>query len=134
MAKKKPDKPRSPAAKSGGGSKANKSGDAAGVPARRPAAPDPAAVRQVLAWMLDGHAGQDIAEAIAAEFPKQNAEALLTAVYDHLAQVGDFDAQVLRGWCAEAYRELYRRMVEMKDYPGALRALKELERLAGTSE
>lgn len=36
------------------------------------------------------------------------------------------DRTVIRGWCLEALREMYRRMVDIGDYAGALKAIKEL--------
>ena len=44
--------------------------------------------------------------------------------------VADADPDVLRGWCFEAYRELYRKMVDVGDYKGAIAAIKELSREA----
>jgi fructose-specific component phosphotransferase system IIB-like protein len=42
----------------------------------------------------------------------------------------DADTTVIRGWCLEAYRELYRRMVAIGDFAGALRAVQSLLKYA----
>jgi hypothetical protein len=47
-----------------------------------------------------------------------------------LVAAGDFDPQKIRGWCVEATRFLYQRMVEIGDFAGALRAVKTLSDLA----
>jgi hypothetical protein len=56
---------------------------------------------------------------------------LVLAVMEQLHEAGKFDAQTVQGWCFEAYRDLYRRMVEVGDYAGATRAVKQIAELAG---
>lgn len=85
---------------------------------------------QVLKWVLDGASEQDIQEAIRAHFPEKESEALIVATMRHLETVADRKPRLLFGWCFEATRELYRRMVEIGDYPGALRAVKQTADLA----
>ena len=49
---------------------------------------------------------------------------------EHLANVGAADPQVIDGWCFESARDLYQKMVEVGDFANALRAIKEIHRLA----
>jgi hypothetical protein len=90
-----------------------------------PAAPaDPRA--QVIAWLLDGHRQNDIAEAIATRWPDADPAELTTAAVDHFAAAANYDLGVLVGFTLEAYRDLYRRMVALGDLPNAAKVLKEL--------
>lgn len=43
---------------------------------------------------------------------------------------GTIDADTVSGWCFEATRDMYRRMVEIGDFAGALRAVKQLAEFA----
>jgi len=79
-------------------------------------------------WLIEGQRTEDIHHAIADRFPKQSADKLITQATDHLATVANADTTVIKGWCFEAYRELYRRMVDVGDYKGAIAAIKELRK------
>jgi len=87
-------------------------------------------VNQVLKWVIAGGTEQDIREAVAHHFPGEDVRELLGAVMLVLINAASFDRDVITGWCVEAYRDLYRRMVEAADYAGALRAVKLLADLA----
>ena len=92
-------------------------------------APDPTRVNQVFKWILTGATEHDIAEAIATSWPKAEAQPLIVAAVEKLRAAGQVDQQCVLGWCFEATRDLYRRMVEIGDFPGALRAVKQLSEL-----
>lgn len=83
-----------------------------------------AAVHQVFKWILAGGTERDIREAIAKHFPAGDAQPLIVAAMRQYEKAGTFDAKIVTGWCFEAYRDLYRRMVEIGDFAGALRAVK----------
>jgi len=83
-----------------------------------------------LKWVLSGASEFDVTEAIAAAFPGEKAQPLIREVVTRLEKSGDFSTRVVIGWCFEATKDLYRRMVEIGDFPGALRAAKQLEELA----
>ena len=91
---------------------------------------DPACVHQVKKWILEGHAEHDIAEAGGAAWPKQKIEPLIVAAIEQIRVAGNFDPSLVRGWCFEAYRDLYRRLLEIGDYVGALRALNQILKMA----
>lgn len=84
---------------------------------------------QVLAWVLEGASARDLKEAIAANFPEEDGEALIISVLRDLEKSAARSPDVMIGFCLEASRELYRRMTEAGDYPGALRAIKQLAEL-----
>lgn len=81
---------------------------------------------QTILWLLEGNRAEDIAQAIAKTFPDQDPAALLNAAGDHFAAVAQADPLVIRGFCLEAYRELYRRCFDIGDYQGGMKAVKEL--------
>ena len=90
---------------------------------------DPATY-QTLKWITAGHDEKQIREALAAKYPDADPAKTLRAVMEHLANVGAADPQVIDGWCFESARDLYQKMVEVGDFANALRAIKEIHRLA----
>lgn len=87
-------------------------------------------VDQTVRWMLTGARDADVVDAIRATWPDQELQTLIVAAVNQLAESGEFSRQVVRGWCFEATKDLYRRMVEIGDFAGALRAVKMLTDLA----
>lgn len=87
-------------------------------------------VHQVTQWILSGASQHDITEAIAANFPGAQAEPLIVAAMTDLAKAGEAEPALVRGWCIEATREIYRRALEVGDLQIALRAAKQLYELA----
>ena len=83
-------------------------------------------LNQVKRWILDGWSEYEIATAAAEEWPGENVKPLIATVMESLCDSAKFDSRVVVGWCFEATRDLYRRMVEMGDYAGALKAVKQL--------
>ena len=83
-------------------------------------------VNQIVKWILTGATEDDVLEAIQTAWPDSKPKPLIVAAIEKIRVAGDFDKQVVLGWCFEATRDLYRRMVEIGDFPGALRAVKQL--------
>ncbi len=86
--------------------------------------------QQVYEWLIAGHTTADIRQAGAKKYPGENIDALIVSSLDKFADMASADTAVIRGWCLEAYRDLYKRMVAIGDYAGAIRAVKELARMA----
>ena len=95
--------------------------------------PDPARVQQVFKWFIQGGTVYDVREAIENKWPGQNPIPLLECVGRQLIESGDVDAKQIRGWCFEATRDLYRKMCEIGDFAGALRAVSQILKMAGNS-
>lgn len=90
-------------------------------------------LQQVQDWILQGNSEHLIRESIADEFPDASPVALITGVLNHFVEVASLNEVALLGtygWCLEASKEMYRRMVETGDYAGALRAIKQIKELA----
>ncbi len=91
---------------------------------------DPKKVTQVFMWIVQGQTEGHIREAIEQLWPADDPRPLIIAAIHQLTESAKFNADIVRGWCFEAYRELYRQMVAMGDFPGALRAVSKLETMA----
>jgi len=93
-------------------------------PVKRKATPTPAQLHQVYKWILEGNDTEDIAEAIAEHWPGLAVAAVLPAARDKLVEAAEADPAIVAGWAIASARELYRRMVAIGDYVGALKALR----------
>jgi hypothetical protein len=87
---------------------------------------------QIIVWLLEGQRDSDIKEAIASRWPGMAANALLTSAVDHFATAASCDRRIVIGWALEAYRDIYRRMIDIGDFANAIKAVKELVALATT--
>lgn len=87
----------------------------------------PADSNTLLKWILDGNGDADIEQALGEKFPESDHARMIREVGEHLQRAGEIDTKAIRGFCFEAYRELYRKMVEIGDFANALRALKQIE-------
>ena len=80
--------------------------------------------KQVVRWLTEGHDATDISEAILEKAPGADPKAAIAEAVAYLAKQGELDVALVTGWAAEAYRELYRRMVSVGDFANAMRAVK----------
>lgn len=88
--------------------------------------PDAVKVNQITKWVLSGATEYEIAEAVAAQWPGTELRPLLAKVLCELAEAGVTTAPLVLGWCIEATKFLYQRMVDIGDFAGALRAIKQI--------
>ncbi len=86
-------------------------------------------VNQVFRWILSGASEHDIVEAIAQAFPDSDARPLIVQAVAKIAESASLNGDIVLGFCVESTRDLYRRMVEIGDFPGALRAIRQLRDL-----
>lgn len=80
-------------------------------------------------WLISGASETDVLEALRAKYPAADTRATMAAVREHFAAEGTPDSDALRGWVLIAYRELYRRMLEVGDFDGARKVLKNITEL-----
>ncbi len=73
-----------------------------------------------------GPANLEISTWTAASTDVSQALAMIAAGRDHLAREGTPDTDALRGFVLLAHRELYRRMLEVGDFDGARKVLKDI--------
>lgn len=87
-------------------------------------------LHQILQWVIDGNDEHDVREAISEKFPGMDADAALAEIVGHLSAAGQASGDVVRGYCIEAYRKLYHRMVGIGDFANAARVIKELSKFS----
>jgi hypothetical protein len=85
------------------------------------------ATSDVVDWMLQGASGAQIMEAFAEKHPGVNVGSVLANAGNHFETIAGADTDLIKGWCFEATRDLYRRMLEIGDYANALRAVKQMK-------
>lgn len=97
-----------------------------------PPTPQPAEVEQVLQWLLLGHREEEILASLRTAYPHFAADPspLLLAAVESLKQSAEFDCDIVRGWCFEATKFVYQKMLDIGDHAGALRAVRQLTELA----
>ena len=93
-------------------------------------ASEAARTNQVLHWILEGATEYDILEAMQQAWPDGNHASILLGAIEKIRESSRLDPTTVRGFCVEATRDLFRRMVEIGDFPGALRAIRQLRELA----
>jgi hypothetical protein len=93
-------------------------------------ASEPARVNQVWHWILEGATEFDILEAMQQAWPEADHASLLVGAVGKIRESSRLDPTTVLGFCVEATRDLFRRMVEIGDFPGALRAIRQLRDLA----
>lgn len=123
--KKKPAKPKKKPAKQKGdaGNQANGSKEAA------PTMTASMATTEIWKMLLDGHNRADILSYFTVKYPDVDGPAVFDAA---LALFSDSAMTVsgVNGFCQAATKKLYRNLVSIGDYIGALRAIKQLHELA----
>ena len=94
------------------------------------AQPTPDQIIQVKTWIIEGQQAGDILKSIAEQYPEHSPAALLSAVFESLAnESATIDTDLVRGFLLNAYRELYRRAFEINDFASCLSSLKAFERV-----
>lgn len=92
-----------------------------------------AMVAAIVKWMTSGLSEHDIAEQVRTAFPDADPAALLEGAVAHLVTVGTIGPEGLQatfGWALEATKDLFQKCVAAKDFPTALRAVKQIKELA----
>ena len=84
---------------------------------------------KVYGMLLEGHSRPEIEEACKNLFPKLNASKLVGRALGAFEQMPNEPPRILKGWCLEATRDLYRKMLEVGDFAGALRAVSEANKI-----
>lgn len=91
------------------------------------ASPPPALV--VIDWLLTGASEQQIREALSEKYPDVNAAEVMVEVQTQLQAAGRPNTDAVKGWALMAYRKIYQQMLQIGDYAGALKAVKEITNL-----
>lgn len=84
---------------------------------------------QVKQWIVEGQQAADIVATAKSQFPRVRPDVLLGAALDELrAESDEMDTAAARGFLLNAYREIYRRTLDIGDFGNALAALRAFER------
>jgi len=93
---------------------------------------DKTTVEAVFRMLVHGFNDGDIKDFLKAEgLTASTAAKRLNRAFDELIKAAKIDQDLKLGWCIEAGRELFRNMTAIGDYPGALKAMKEVAILCG---
>jgi hypothetical protein len=87
-------------------------------------------VNQVFEWIVSGHSEHHVLDAINSQLGGQPARPLIDAAWVRICETGDAPISGIIAWAIEASRLAYQKMIETADYPGALRAIKQVVDLA----
>jgi hypothetical protein len=79
---------------------------------------------------LEGNSKEAIEEAIAETWPDEKEKPLIVAAMSALRQSAKSMQSNASAWCIEALRFLYQKQVEIGEYAGAMRAVKQISDLA----
>tara|TARA_Y100000310_G_C20521112_1_gene733729 strand:+ start:487 stop:858 length:372 start_codon:yes stop_codon:yes gene_type:complete len=85
---------------------------------------------EVVRLMLEGHSLSDVIEYMQKGNKQLTSEDATLWAFSWFEQSADIPAKSRLGWCLEAYRELYRKMVEVGDFNGAVKCVTEINKLS----
>jgi len=85
--------------------------------------------------MLEGHNDHEIREALSKQIPNVDLDKVLSAVQRLFENAGsNRNIRGTLGWCEKTSRDIFRKMLEVGDYEGALRAVKQVASLGKAIE
>lgn len=93
-------------------------------------APPADRVHEVFGWVLSGASEYEVTEAIAKTWPDAEPRPLIVAAVARIAESGEADTGILKGWCIEATRRVYQQALAAADFSAALRALKQIHQFS----
>lgn len=75
---------------------------------------------------MDGHDEIAIRDALKQLHPDIDQDAALNEAVAELKEDGKVDPDVIRGWALRAFRDLYRRQLEIGDFDGCRKSMREI--------
>jgi len=89
----------------------------------------------VFDFIVSGHSHTHIAEYLKSVGEDDvSAKEIIAQAFEKLLDSAELPESARRGWCLEAYRLLYQKLVATGDYAGALKAVKEISKLPSGEE
>lgn len=87
-------------------------------------------IKIVSGFMVEGQGNAEIVEYLLAEnMSPEEAAAVFEQALGAMVKAAKLPRSVRLGWCLEALRDIYRKLVVSEDYAGALQAVKEIAKL-----
>lgn len=91
---------------------------------------DAARVQQVLTWILEGQSDHVIRDGIREHWPEEQAEPLIVAAAKSLSDAGKLSHAEVQNWCFEATRYCYQKQIEIGEFSGAMRAIRQMQEIS----
>lgn len=89
-------------------------------------------IKAVTGFLVEGHSNVDIMEYLDKQsFTAEDIALVFEQVLANFVKAANLPRSVRRGWCLEALRDLYQKLVSTGDYVGAIRAVREIAKLSG---
>jgi len=82
--------------------------------------------KQVAKQLIAGYSLSDVIDFACENFDGVTAEQVVETAASWFQSASQEDDDFRAGWCAEAYKELYRKMIEVGDYAGAKSCVQEI--------
>ena len=92
---------------------------------------DPAIIHEVFLWITVGATDFQITEEIKRRWPEEDPKRVMALSFLRIVETGNMAPNLIRGWCIEAAREIYREAVRTGDIDSALRAVALVARMGG---
>jgi hypothetical protein len=92
-------------------------------------------INDIVAFIIDGHSNNNIIDYLKNNgIGNEKAKIIFEKALEKLLRSTKLPVGVRRGWCLEAYRHLYQKMLSSGDYIGAMKAVKEISSIAESKE
>tara|TARA_Y100000296_G_C5144350_1_gene242861 strand:- start:522 stop:914 length:393 start_codon:yes stop_codon:yes gene_type:complete len=88
------------------------------------------ALSESIKLTIEGNADADIKEWLEETYPNLQARNILKRIPVYLKEKATEDKTVILGFCMEATKDLYRNLLKVGDFTGALKAVQELAKLS----
>lgn len=92
--------------------------------------PDEKALSESIKLTIEGNTEADIREWLSQTYPDIKATKILKLIPEYLKEKAGEDKTVILGFCLEATKDLYRNLLKIGDFTGALKAIQELSKLS----
>lgn len=93
----------------------------------------PEHVTQIAKMLTDGNALSDVVEYAESRMSLSRKEVSEIA-FEWFVTASNTPHEYTEGWCMEAYRELYRKLVDTGDYNGAIKCVSSLHAISKSKE
>jgi len=86
-------------------------------------------------FLIEGQSLADIKEFLKnKDKTEKEADEIIKKAFDIILSDSEMNLDMRTAWCIEAYRDIYKKLVETGDYNGAIKAIKEISLLAGVKK
>lgn len=88
-------------------------------------------IKVVSGFLVEGHSNADIIEYLHGQsMTAEDVALVFEQALSNFVKSANLPKTVRRGWCLEALRDLYQKLVATGDYVGAIRAVREIAKLS----